>query len=320
MNNWLRVFVAGVSTLVGRALVRRFESQQCARLVGVDDEPDFTDAAAVDRFFAAARPEAVIVVAGAMAGIAGNQKCPADLMLDNLLVATHVVPAAWRHGTKKLLYVASSCTYPKHASQPLAVESLWTGPVEQTSAAYAVAKLAGIRLCEAYRQQHGARFITAIKADAFGPGDDFTWANSHVVGALIRRMHEARVAGARSLELWGTGTPRREFIYVDDLADALIFLLQAYDAPEPINVGTGVTTSVRELAEILRDVIGFDGELRFDTSRPDGMPLKGLDSAPLAALGWRPSWDLRSALRHTYEWFVTHLEACEAPTDFSDRP
>lgn len=305
------VFVAGASTLLGQALVSRLQADG-VRLVGAADGPTTADARDVDRFFETVRPEAVVVAAGATAGIAGNQKFPADLMLDNLQVATHVIPAAWRHGTAKLLYLASSCVYPKLAPQPLHVESLWTGPVEPTSGAYATAKLAGLRLCEAYRQQHGARFITAVKADAFGPGDDFTPANSHVVGALIRRMHEAKTAGSRSIEIWGTGTPRREFIYVDDLADACVFLLREYERPETVNIGTGVTTSIRELAELLREVVGYAGELRFDTTRPDGMPLKGLDSSPLAAIGWRPKWNLVSGLRRTYEWFLSHPELVDA--------
>lgn len=312
-----RLFVAGASTMIGGAVVRRLDAQGFAALVGIDDEPDLTDAAAVDRFFASARPDYVVVAAGRTAGIAGNQAQPAELMIDNLVIASHVIPSAWRHGTAKLLYLASSCVYPKHAPQPLKVESLWTGPVEPTSGAYAVAKLAGLRLCEAYRQQYGARFMTAIKADVFGPGDDFDPVNSHVVGALLRRMHEARIAGTPVVEIWGTGSPRREFIYVDDLADAAMFLMRHYEGAEPINIGTGVTTSIRELAEMLRGVVGYDGELRFDTSRPDGMPLKGLDSAPLRALGWTPAWDLGPALRRTYESFLAQERAptgvCPSP-------
>ena len=307
----MRVFVSGVATMIGAALVRRLRQENFTSLVGVDDGPDIDDAAGIDRFFADARPEYVVVAAGRAAGIDGNQRYPAELMLDNLLVAAHTMPAAWRHRVKKLLYLASSCTYPKHAPQPLNVEALWTGPLEPTSAAYAVAKLAGLKLCEAYRQQYGARFISVIHSDAFGPGDDFTVANSHVVGALMQRMHEAKVTGGRTVDIWGTGSPRREFIHVDDLADAAVFLMRTYDGPEPINIGPGVTTSIRELAEILREVVGFTGDLVFDASRADGTPLKGLDSGPLRALGWAPSWDLRSALAHTYEWFLAHSEACD---------
>jgi len=297
--------------MVGRAVVRRLEAQGFTNLVGIDDGPKFDDCTSVDWFFAKTRPQYVVAAAGRTAGIVGNQKCPADLMLDNLLVATHLIPSAWRYGTEKLLYLASSCAYPKFAEQPLAVKSLWTGPVEPTSGAYAVAKLAGIRLCEAYRQQHGAHFITAISADVFGPGDDFSATNSHVVGGLLRRMHEARLSDAETVEIWGTGSPRREFLYVDDLADAAIFLVRHYEGVEPINIGTGVTTTIRELAEILRHVVGYTGELRFDTGRPDGTQLKGLDSTPLRHLGWTPAWSLRAALERTYESFLAHPETWE---------
>jgi GDP-L-fucose synthase len=312
MREFSSVFVAGAATLVGRAVIRRLESIGIQTIFGLDDQPDFTDSAAVDRFFTRTRPDAVIVTAGAAAGIGGNLARPADLMRDNLLVAAHVIPGAWRAGVKRLVYVASSCAYPKDAPQPLAVESLWTGRLEPTSAAYAVAKLAGLGLCDAYRRQYGVSFVTAIKADAFGPGDDFSPANAHVVGALIRRVHEAKSSGAASVEVWGSGMPRREFIYVDDLADALVFTLHHYDGDAPINIGTGVTTSICELAETIRVVTGYGGELRFDTSRPDGMLFKGLDSAPLAALGWRPSWDFMSALRATYDWFVEHCDEASA--------
>jgi GDP-L-fucose synthase len=247
------------------------------------------------------------VAAVRTAGIAGNQRYPADLMLDNLLVAAHVTPAAWRHGTKKLLYLGSSCVYPRNAPQPYKPDALWTGSVESTSAAYATAKLAGVRLCEAYRQQHGVQFMSAVAADVFGPGDDFSAdGNGHVVSALLSRMHAARVTGARSVTIWGSGAPRREFLYVDDLADAVLFLMRVYEDGGLINIGTGVTTSIRELADIEREIVGFDGDLVFDAERPDGAPLKGLDSAALGALGWKPSWPLRAALQSTYEWFLEH--------------
>lgn len=302
------VFVAGASTALGQALVRRLRAEPGVRLVGLDGGPNLSERSEVDQFFGDTRPAAVIVAAGRAAGIAGNQRFPADLMLDNLLVAAHVIPAAFRHGAGKLLYLGSSCIYPRLAAQPLVVSSLWTGPVEPTSGPYAVAKLAGLTLCEAYRRQHGAKFITAIKADAFGPGDEFDSANSHVVGALIRRLHDARTSGAATLEVWGSGAPRREFIYICDLADACVFLLRRYDGDEPINVGTGVSTSIRELAERLKEIVGFQGRLTFDSTRPDGAPLKGLDSSPLRQMGWAPAWDLNTALAKTYAWFC---EECE---------
>lgn len=303
-----RVFVAGSDTMIGRALVRRVDAINSVRSVGLNQgAPDLRDPAAVDRFFATVRPDYVFVVAGRQAGIAGNQHHPADLMIDNLLIAASVIPAAARHGTRKLLYLASSCTYPKLARQPFQVDSLWTGPVEPTSAAYAVAKLAGMKLAEAYRQQQGAMFINAIGADVYGPEGDFSLENAHVVGALVRRMHEGREADAPVVEIWGTGSPRREFIYVDDLADASVFVMREYQGTDPVNLGTGLTTSIAELAAVVRDVVGYRGESRFDATRPDGMPLKGLDSSALHAMGWRPSWSLRAGLEETYRWFVANV-------------
>jgi GDP-L-fucose synthase len=294
--------------MIGRALVR-----QLASLSGVDsaglgaDEPDLGDPAAVDRFFEAVKPDQVFVVAGKQAGIAGNQARPADLMIDSLRIATSVIPAAAKHGTTKLLYLASSCTYPKAAPQPFQPDALWTGPVEPTSAAYAVAKLAGMTLAGAYRRQRHVAFISAIGADAYGPDDDFSPENSHVVGALLRRMHEAREADAPVVDIWGTGTPRREFIYVDDLADACLFAMRTYDGDAPINLGTGVTTSIAELAHLVRDVVGYRGELRFDASRPDGMPLKGLDSGVLRELGWTPQWRFQAGLEAAYRGFLSRV-------------
>lgn len=305
-----RILVTGAQTMIGAAVASRFEADEAYELVGATQQPDWRDAHAVDRLFADTQPDQVIVAAGRTAGIAGNQRYPADLMLDNLLVASHVVPAAWRHGTTRLLYLGSSCVYPRHAPQPFTSDALWTGPLEPTSAAYAIAKLAGMTLCDAYRQQHGVQFMSAVVADVYGPGDDFsTDGSGHVVSALMARMHAARRDGARSLTIWGSGTPRREFMYVEDLADAVVFVMRRYDGGGVINIGTGVTTSIRELAEIEREIVGFEGELVFDTARPDGAPLKGLDSAPLRALGWTPSWTLRAALQSTYDWFLAHQVA-----------
>jgi GDP-L-fucose synthase len=307
MDRDRRIWVAGAATMAGRALVERLAAEGYGQVVqGEDGGPDLTDRAAVDSFVARARPEYVFVVAGRTAGIGGNQRFPADLMLDNLTVAAHVIPAAWRAGVRKLLYLSSSCTYPRLAPQPLDPASFWTGPVEPTSAAYAVAKLAGATLCDAYRRQHGVRFFTAISADAYGPGDDFSEENAHVVAALVRRMHAARVAGSPEVVIWGSGEPRREFIYVDDLADACLTAMRQYDDDVPINLGTGHQTSIRELADTVRDVVGYRGALRFDVSRPDGMPFKGLDSSRLHALGWQPRWDLRRGLERTVQWFVAH--------------
>jgi GDP-L-fucose synthase len=297
-----RVFVAGSTTLAGQALVRRL-GQEAFELVGLGaDEPDLHDVAGVDRFFFDASPELVFVAAGAQAGIAGNQQHPADLLLDNLRVASSVIPAAARHQAA-LLYLGSSCVYPKAAPQPFAIDALGSGPLEPTSAAYAQAKLAGMALVDAYRRQHGSRFIAAIPADVYGPGDDFTPDGAHVAAALLRRIHDARETGAPSIEIWGSGKPRREFLYVDDLADACVLVMRQYTGDAPINIGTGMTTSIAELADVICEIVGYQGNRLFNTSRPDGMPLKGLDSTPLRDLGWRPTWTLRAGLERTYEWF-----------------
>jgi len=297
-----RIFVAGSRTLIGEAIVRRL-TEQGAGVVSTEQEPDFANRAAVDSFFDRVRPDRVFVAAGKSAGIGGNQQAPADLMLDNLLAAAHIIPAAWKSGTGRLFYIASSCIYPKHAAQPFAVSSLWSGPLEPTSDAYAVAKLAGVKLCDAYRRQHGVRFTSAILADVYGPRDDFSPENSHVAAALLRRIHEAKQANVPSVEIWGSGAPRRGLIYADDAADACIFAAEHYDGDEPINVGMGTTTSIAELADLIRDVVGYRGELKFDRSKPDGMPFKGLDSTPLQRLGWKPRYDLRRGLQRTYEGY-----------------
>lgn len=304
MDSETIVYVAGGTTVAGAALRRQLAARG-ARLVGdPEDEPDYSDRAAVRKFFKQVQPACVYVTAGKSAGIAGNQRSPADLMRDNLDVAAHLLPAAAEAGVRKLLYLATSCVYPKHAPQPMHPDALWTGPLEPTSAAYAVAKLAGITLCRAYRQQGGARFITAIGADVYGPDDKFSAEDSHVVGGLLRRMHEARESGAPELAVWGSGRPEREFIYADDLADACIFAMERYDDERPVNLGTGIRTSIRDLAFIIRDVVGYTGELRFDTTKPDGIPFKGLDSSVLQDLGWKPSIGLRAGLDLTYAGFL----------------
>lgn len=302
MQRGSRIYVAGGGTMIGRAIVRRLEAEGL-QPVAAADEPDYRDRVAVDTFLDRCRPEYVFVAAGETAGIAGNTARPADLMTDNLLAAANLIPAAAGNGVARLLYVASSCIYPKHAPHPLQTSSLWSGPVEPTSAAYATAKLAGVVLCDAFRRQHAKPFIAAIAADAYGPGDDFSAENAHVVGALIRRFDEAARAGAPFVEVWGSGAPRREFIYVDDLADACVFAMNRYDGTEPINLGTGIDTSIADLAAEVARVVGFRGQIRFDRSRPDGMPYKGLDSSVLHGLGWRPQWTLARGLEETYRWF-----------------
>lgn len=308
MNRSARIYIAGGDTLIGAALRARLQDAGCDHLVGQPPrEPDLTCPREVEAFFAQARPEYVFVAAGRSGGIHANQALPASLMYDNLLSAIHLVHAAHRHSVTKLLYLASSCSYPRLAPQPMRVESLLTGPLEPTNESYAVAKLAGLKLCQAYRRQYGANFITAIPANAFGPGDDFSPEESHVIPGLIRRLHQARLQGQAEFSIWGTGQARREFIYVRDLADACLFVMDHYEAAEPVNLGGGADLSIADVACALAEVVGYRGRLRFDNSRPDGMPLKGLDSDPLFRLGWRPRTDFRTALVETYDWFLCHI-------------
>ena len=305
MEKQAKIYVAGGQTLIGAAILRELERQGYISIVGrPGEEPELTDAAQVDAFFARTAPGYVFLAAGKSGGIRANQKYPAELMLDNLLVECHVIHSAYRYGVKKLLYLASSCSYPKHCPQPMRVESLMTGSLEPTNEAYAVAKIAGIKLCQAYHQQYGADFISGIPADAFGPGDDFSLEDSHVIPALIRKMHEAKELGLESVDIWGTGTPRREFIFADDLANACIFIMRKYSGQKPINIGGGtdLCLSIAELAALIKEVTDYKGQLHFDSSKPDGMPLKELDSSKLRELGWKPLTPFRTALEKTYSW------------------
>ena len=310
MDRTDRIYVAGSETLIGKALLRQLKVGGYANVIDTGStEVDLTDGANVEAYFAATKPEYVFLAAGKSGGIGANQKYPADLMLDNLLIQCQIIRNAHRHGSRKLLYFASSCGYPRLSAQPMQVGSLMTGPLEPTSEAYATAKIAGIKLCQAYRQQYGADMISAIPGDVFGPDDDFDLEDSHVIAALMRRMHQAKITGAQSVEVWGSGSPRREFIVVDDVADAAIFLMKNYTGPTPINVGSGFEVTIRSLAELLKEVVGFKGELQFDGTKPDGMALKALDSSELQALGWRPKTSLRAGLEKTYRWFVDNTRA-----------
>lgn len=303
-----KIFVAGDETLIGSALVRQLKAQGYSSLVGQGDRgPDLRDARSVDAFFAAQKPDYVFLVAGNSGGILANQHYPARLMRDNLLVQTHVIQSAYQHRARKLLYLASSCSYPKHAAQPLRVDSLMTGLLEPTNAAYAVAKLAGIQLCQAYRQQYQVDFMVGIPANAFGIGDDFALETAHVIPALIHKLHWAKLHQQPSIDVWGTGQPQREFIFADDLADACLFVMQHYSDRVPINLGGGTDISIRELAELIKNVVGYAGRLNFDPSKPDGMPLKALDSKPLLSLGWQPKTALKFAIEVTYQWFLSEL-------------
>jgi GDP-L-fucose synthase len=314
VNRHARIYVAGGETLIGDALLRHLESRGHTRIFGYStDAPALTDAAAVDAFFGRVQPDCVFLTAGASGGILANQRYPAQLMLDNLLVACNVIQSAHKYGATKLLYLASSCSYPKHCPQPMAVESLMTGPLEPTNEAYAIAKIAGLKLCQAYQQQYGVNFVAAIPANAFGVGDDFSIESSHVIPALIHKMHRVKVEGQAFVEVWGTGSPRREFMFADDLADACLFLMANYDGRAHINIGGGTDLSIGDLAQRVKQVVGYRGELHFDPSKPDGMPLKALDSRPLQTLGWQPSTPLNTALEATYSWFLKQ-ESRKSPT------
>ena len=308
MDQNARIYVAGGSTPIGRALLERLRAEGFRRIVGAPpDEADLTDAGRVASFFAWERPQYVFLAAGRSGGIGANRDRPADLMLDNLLVAAHVIRAAHRSRSREAAFTcASSCSYPQAGSQPMRPESLLAGPPEPTSDAYGVAKLAGWKLCQAYRRQYGAPFITAIPANAFGPFDDFSPDGGHVIPALMRRMHEAKVRGGKSVVVWGCGRPLREFLYVRDLADACLFVMRRYDGERPINLGGGAEHSIAATARLIADVVGYRGRIVFDAGKPDGAPRKALDSGELLALGWRPATDFRTALEETYTWFCTH--------------
>jgi GDP-L-fucose synthase len=304
------VFVAGGGTVLGMALLRVLAQRGFSRVSSDQLDTrraptlDLTDARAVDGFFERSRIAYVFDAAGKSGGIAKNRKMPATLMLDNLLVASNLVASAFRHRVKKLLFLGSSCSYPRQAPQPMAEPSLLTGPLEPTNEAYAVAKIAGIKLCEAFRTEHGAPFISAIPANAFGIGDDYSPEEAHVVGALLARAHAAKIGGDPELRIWGTGKAVREFIFADDVADASIFLMNHYDDSPPINIGSGTQVSIAELAREIARVVGFDGELTFDTSQPDGMPVKSLDASRITALGWKSKTSFSEALDRTYRAYL----------------
>lgn len=299
-----RIFISGHHGLVGSAIERRCKLEGFREIiVRTRSELDLREQAAVDEFFASEQPDYVFHAAGLVGGIRANDSRPAEFIGDNLQIAVNVIDAAWRNGVTKLLFLGSSCIYPRLAPQPLKEESLLTGPLEPTNEWYAIAKLAGLKMCQAYRRQFGFDAITLLPTNLYGPGDNFDPASAHVLPALMRKLHEAQAARAESVVVWGSGTPRREFMYVDDLADACLFAMQHYEGEEPINVGWGADLTIRELAVALAAVVGFEGRLEFDRSKPDGMPRKILDTSRLAELGWRPSVDLQTGLALTYDWY-----------------
>jgi GDP-L-fucose synthase len=298
-----KIFVAGHKGLVGSAICRRLSADGVEPLVASQSDLDLTDQRAVDEWFSAHDVGQVYLAAAKVGGIYANDTYPAEFIRDNLVIQANVIHAAWKNGVDKLLFLGSSCIYPKLAKQPLSEDSLLTGPLEPTNDSYAIAKIAGIKMCQAYRKQYGFDAISAMPTNLYGPGDNFDLANSHVLPALIRKFHEAKENGVDTVEVWGSGAPRREFLHVDDLADACVFLMQNYSSPDIINVGWGKDISIAELAELVRVVVGFDGRIVFDASKPDGTPRKLLDTSRLNSLGWHPSRSLADGIAETYAWF-----------------
>jgi len=307
MDKSSSIFVAGHRGLVGSAIVRKLKADGFENLVLRDRaELDLTSQSAVNNFFESNKPEYVFLAAAKVGGILANNSFPADFIRDNLAIQSNVIDAAYRNGVKKLLFLGSSCIYPKHAPQPMTEDCLLTGPLEPTNEWYAIAKIAGLKMCQAYRKQYGFNAISVMPTNLYGPGDNFDLNNSHVLPALIRKFHEAKIQNQPTVTIWGTGTPRREFLHVDDLASACLFLMQNYEDERWINVGWGEDVTISELAEIVRDVVGYKGALVFDTSKPDGTPRKLMDTTRIAQTGWEPSISLQYGIGATYRWYAEH--------------
>jgi GDP-L-fucose synthase len=301
------IFVAGHRGLVGSAIVRRLQRGGCNKLLLAGrDQLDLRSRDSVEAFFAANKPEIVFLAAAKVGGIHANNSYPAQFLLDNLQIQDNVIDAAYRHGAKKLTFLGSSCIYPKLAPQPIREDYLLTGPLEPTNEWYAIAKIAGIKLCQAYRREYGFNAISLMPTNLYGPGDNFDLSNSHVLPALMRKFHEAKANGDPQVVMWGSGTPRREFLHVDDLADAVVQLTGTYEGEDIVNIGVGEDISIRELAELMREVTGYQGEIVNDTSKPDGTPRKLLDVSRLHALGWEARIPLRQGIEDTYRWFLEH--------------
>lgn len=315
--NGKRIWVAGHRGMVGSAVARRLADENCTVLTASREEVDLTRQAEVERFVRDARPDAIVLAAAKVGGILANDTYPADFLYKNLLIETSVFGAAHANDVDRLLFLGSSCIYPRLAPQPIEEDSLLTGPLEPTNEWYAVAKIAGIKLAQAFRKQNGRDYISAMPTNLYGPGDNFDLTSSHVMPALIRKAHEAKVSSAKSITLWGTGTPRREFLHVDDCADALVFLLKHYSDAAHVNVGSGEDLSILELAHVVSDVVGFQGEIELDRSKPDGTPRKLMDSSKLRALGWGPRIGLREGIAATYDWYVSSAHKQELPAQAS---
>lgn len=299
-----RIWVAGHRGMVGSAVVRRLGREHCEVLKAGRAEVDLTRQADVEAWLAHNKPDAVVLAAAKVGGILANATYPAEFLFENLMMEANVIHASWRTGVKRLLFLGSSCIYPKYAAQPIEESSLLTGPLEPTNEAYAIAKIAGVKLTQAYRAQYGVDYISAMPTNLYGPGDNYDLTTSHVLPALIRKAHEAKLAGAREIVIWGTGTPRREFLHVDDCADALTQLLKTYSDAEPVNVGSGEDLTIRELAELVCQAVGFEGEIKLDPSKPDGTPRKLMSAARLQAMGWSPRIGLKDGIADAYRAFL----------------
>ena len=305
MNHKDKVYVAGHRGLVGSAILRRLQNAGYENLITrTHGELDLTNPQAVDGFFEAEKPEYVFLAAAIVGGILANDTYPVDFLRDNLAIELNTIDAAYRHGVRKLLFLGSSCIYPKFAPQPMKEEYLLTGELEPTNEPYAIAKIAGVKLCQAYNEQYGTDFISVMPTNLYGPRDNFDLKNSHVLPALIRKFHEAKERGEPSVSVWGTGMPRREFLHVDDLADACVYLMDSCSGSEPVNIGVGKDISIKELAELVRDTVGYGGDIVYDTTKPDGTPRKLLDVSKLHSLGWQAKIPLREGIEQTYAWFL----------------
>lgn len=309
MNPNDKIYVAGHAGMVGSAMVRVLRARGYGNvIVRASRELDLTRQADVEAFLDAERPDVVVLAAARVGGIMANSTYRADFITQNIQIQTNVIHSAWKAGVSRLLFFSSSCVYPRACPQPMKEEHLWTGPLEPTNEPYAVAKLAGMSMCRAYADQHGARFVSIVPTNLYGPHDNFDPAHSHVMAALIRTFHSARENRAPSVTLWGTGTPRRELMYVDDAAEAALAVIERYEANDPINVGTGRDHTIRELAVIVASVVGYEGEILFDTSKPDGMPRKALDATRMLGLGWAPRVELEQGIALAYDWYLRSLD------------